>query len=58
MVEDIWDAYDKDGNGYLDLREARKFLRDVIRESGLYKVEGGFRAARFEEIDHKGATGL
>lgn len=56
VVEDIWDTYDKDGNGFLDLKEARKFLRDVIRESGLYQADGGF--GRQEEVDHRGATGL
>ncbi len=38
-IDDIWDHYDKDGNGFLDLHEARKFLRDIIRESGLYYGE-------------------
>jgi Ca2+-binding EF-hand superfamily protein len=56
VVEDIWDNYDKDGNGFLDLREARKFLRDVIRESGLYAGEGG--SNHFEEVGHRGATRL
>ena len=35
-IEDVWEIYDKDGNGSLDIYEARKFLRDVIRESGLF----------------------
>ena len=35
-IEDVWEIYDKDGNGSLDINEARKFLRDVIRESGIF----------------------
>ena len=38
-IEDIWSSYDRDGNGFLDLHEAKKFLKDVIRESGVFSGE-------------------
>jgi hypothetical protein len=35
VIDDIWDHYDKDGSGFLDQHEARRFLKDIIRQSGL-----------------------
>ena len=29
----------KDGNGYLDMHEAKKFLTEVLRESGIYSTQ-------------------
>ena len=33
-VEDIWDQYDKDGNGYLDKNEAKLLVLDSLKLMG------------------------
>lgn len=33
-INEIWESYDRDNNGILDMHEARRFLKDVLRESG------------------------
>ena len=30
MVEDIWNDYDDDGNGFLDYEETKKFAKNFI----------------------------
>ena len=37
-LDDIWDHYDDDGNGQLEYKEAKKFLKDVMKESGIEKI--------------------
>jgi polyhydroxyalkanoate synthesis regulator phasin len=34
-LNDIWDNYDEDGNGVLEFNEAKRFLKDVMKESGM-----------------------
>ena len=36
IISNIWDQYDQDGNENLDKQEARKFIGDVLKESGLF----------------------
>ena len=31
-VDDIWNQYDKDGNGHLDKEETRKFVQNTLVE--------------------------
>jgi Ca2+-binding EF-hand superfamily protein len=56
-VNNIWDRYDKDDNDHLDKKESKKFIMDVLRESGLFfnslSPEGDTRMVRevFHEID-------
>ena len=33
-VNDIWAEYDKDGNGYLDKDETKKFVQDTLGNLG------------------------
>jgi Ca2+-binding EF-hand superfamily protein len=57
IIDNIWDQYDQDGNDYLDKQEARKFIRDVLRESGLFgntmsnEVDERLIKEVFHEID-------
>lgn len=30
IIEELWDMYDDDGNGELDLNETRQFLKDAL----------------------------
>ncbi len=56
-VNNIWDRYDQDDNDLLDKKESKKFIMDVLRESGLFinslSPEGDTRLVRevFHEID-------
>ena len=56
-VNNIWDKYDKDDNDHLDKKESKKFIMDVLRESGLFFAsishDGDQRLVRevFHEID-------
>ena len=34
MIDDIWDIYDDDGNGYLDKEETKTFVKDIFKPSG------------------------
>lgn len=31
VVDDLWDKYDDDYNGYLDFDEARVFMQDILK---------------------------
>ena len=31
VVDDLWDKYDDDYNGYLDYDEARVFMQDILK---------------------------
>jgi hypothetical protein len=35
-VNNIWDRYDSDDNDHLDKKESKKFIMDVLKESGLF----------------------
>ena len=56
-VNNIWNRYDSDDNDHLDKKESKKFIMDVLRESGLFfssfSPEGDQRLVRevFHEID-------
>jgi hypothetical protein len=56
-VNNIWDKYDQDDNDHLDKKESKKFIMDVLRESGLFfasiSLDGDQRLVRevFYEID-------
>ena len=32
VVDDLWDKYDDDYNGYLDFDEARVFMQDILKQ--------------------------
>ena len=34
VIESIWDKYDDDGNGSLDIDEARHFVQDILKDLG------------------------
>jgi Ca2+-binding EF-hand superfamily protein len=50
-LEDIWDNYDEDGNGVLEYKEAKKFIKDVLRESGMGKVSSKDIKKAFNDFD-------
>jgi hypothetical protein len=56
-VNNIWDRYDSDDNDHLDKKESKKFIMDVLKETGLFSSsispEGDLRLVRevFHEID-------
>ena len=34
VIDNIWDKYDDDGNGSLDIDEARNFVQDILKDLG------------------------
>lgn len=34
LVDEIWKVYDRDGNGYLDTKEATAMFRDIYESRG------------------------
>ena len=34
VIDNIWDKYDEDGNGSLDLDETRVFVQDILKDLG------------------------
>ena len=45
-VDEIWQKYDADGNGYLDKQETKQFVKDTLHDMS----DGdGFNDADFEE---------
>ena len=45
-VEDIWNEYDKDGNGHLDKEEAKSFVKKTLVEAA--GGEGDFTDEDFD----------
>ena len=50
-LNDIWDNYDADGNGTLEYKEAKKFLKDVLKESGIDHIQSKDLKKAFEDFD-------
>ena len=50
-LNDIWDHYDDDRNGVLEYVEAKKFLKDVLKECGIDNVRSADIKKAFEEFD-------
>jgi Ca2+-binding EF-hand superfamily protein len=34
VIDSIWEKYDDDGNGSLDIDEARHFVKDILKDLG------------------------
>ena len=34
LINTIWDSFDQDGNGYLDRKETRNFMRQYMKQQG------------------------
>ena len=34
VIDNIWEKYDTDGNGSLDIDEARHFVKDILKDLG------------------------
>ena len=32
VVDNLWDTYDDDGNGFLDMDETRNFILDIMKQ--------------------------
>lgn len=45
ILHDLWDHYDKDGNGYLDAKEISELVSDVLK---LISIKSAGKAAKFE----------
>jgi len=52
-VNEIWDKYDVDGNGYLDRAELKRFVDDVFKEikADIKDVKSGDYDTIFAELD-------
>ena len=46
VVDMMWKEYDKDGNGYLDKEETRRFIVDTLKSLGHVDA---FQESEFEE---------
>ena len=54
LVDEIWKQYDKDGNGHLDAKEAKKFFDDVCgKDSGLESQRAQLEALVDKDGDGK-----
>ena len=55
LVDDIWKDYDKDCSGFLDIKQAKAFFKNTLKELG---EDGEFSEADFEanfkELDRGG----
>ena len=57
-IKDIWDNYDADRNGTLEFGEAKKFLKDVMKESGIEELSTKELKNVFDDFDEDGSGGI
>eukprot|EP00347_Sterkiella_histriomuscorum_P010822 403374794 len=57
-LNDIWDNYDADRNGTLEFKEAKKFLKDVMKESGMEKISTAELKKAFDDFDTDGSGAI
>ena len=57
-LNDIWDNYDADGNGTLEFNEAKKFLKDVMKESGIEELSTKELKNAFDDFDEDGSGAI
>jgi Ca2+-binding EF-hand superfamily protein len=57
-LDDIWDNYDEDGNGQLEYKEAKKFLKDVMKESGIDNIRSRDLKKAFDDFDEDGSGAI
>ena len=55
LIDQIWDEYDKDGNGVLDKKEAKPFIQQTLNKTGQHqKLNDWQYNAIFDQFDEDG----
>ena len=57
-INDIWDHYDDDRNNLLEYKEAKRFLKDVMKESGMEKISSSEIKKAFDDFDTDGSGAI